>query len=523
MTLKEYLNNYNYENFAQRDLGNDTLYFFQSFEKDTIELFQSISDTECERVTKNLISHADRIPDEKIFMRIYLYSIMINLRKDKTLLDILLKDIMSAKVLDGHQKYYLWNQIKRLLFTIPELSTVEINEKIRLFYREIYQQFRYVFSNMLAPIPKEQRQKENVVVFTSQVLSERHAPTHTALERCYTLQKNMGKKVCLINTKEQLTSLSAMPFFHQCIANRIESLNSVRQLNYKDTSFAFYQAQGDMPTLEETLRILQLIANIKPYLIINIGGGSLVSDLCSNLIPTASIATVFSELPTTEGQFSVIGRKLSQSEWEGMEKTGRLGGVIESTFSFELKPQLQHYSRKDFNLPEEAFLCAIVGTRLDSDMSAAFIESLHPLFDWNIHLLFAGYFEDYNAYCDKYPYFASYSTFVGYCEDILALMELCDLYINPPRFGGGFSVVEAMYQKKPAVSLAYGDVATAAGSEFCVKDLDEMKKMIYRYRYEKEFYEKQANKAYERALVVTDAYQPLKEIITQIENSPSFF
>jgi len=53
------------------------------------------------------------------------------------------------------------------------------------------------------------------------------------------------------------------------------------------------------------------------------------------------------------------------------------------------------------------------------------------------------------------------SSFVGYCDDILALMELFDLYVNPNRMGGGFSVIEAFEKGVPGVYLPKGDVYAA--------------------------------------------------------------
>jgi DNA polymerase-3 subunit alpha len=53
-------------------------------------------------------------------------------------------------------------------------------------------------------------------------------------------------------------------------------------------------------------------------------------------------------------------------------------------------------------------------------------------------------------------------------------MEICDLYVNPDRLGGGFSIIEAFAKGKPGVYLNRGDVYTAGGVEFAVGSFDEM-------------------------------------------------
>ena len=67
-----------------------------------------------------------------------------------------------------------------------------------------------------------------------------------------------------------------------------------------------------------------------------------------------------------------------------------------------------------------------------------FITAMEKLYDRNIHMVFAGYFDEYGNICRRHPGLKEHSTFVGYQDDILALTEIIDLYVNPKRVGGGF-------------------------------------------------------------------------------------
>jgi len=108
---------------------------------------------------------------------------------------------------------------------------------------------------------------------------------------------------------------------------------------------------------------------------------------------------------------------------------------------------------------------------------------------------------------------------LGLQEDMLAISEICDLYINPPRNGGGSSIAEALSKGKPAVTLNYGDCSIAAGEEFCVKDLEEMKNTIIKYITDNDFYKKMSEKALKRNEVLRDTKKALGDIIDYAQDS----
>ncbi|HEX3076748.1 MAG TPA: glycosyltransferase, partial [Lachnospiraceae bacterium] len=115
------------------------------------------------------------------------------------------------------------------------------------------------------------------------------------------------------------------------------------------------------------------------------------------------------------------------------------------------------------------------------------------------------------------------STYIGYCNDMLALNSICDLYVNPHRMGGGFSIIEAFHEGVPGVTMDYGDVATAAGEGFCVNDYEDMVDTIKKYMEDREFYHYMSERAKERAVLMTDSISAMEEIICKAERSKYFF
>ena len=48
-------------------------------------------------------------------------------------------------------------------------------------------------------------------------------------------------------------------------------------------------------------------------------------------------------------------------------------------------------------------------------------------------------------------------------DDLPAILRCCDVYVNPPRMGGGFSVAEAMAEGLPVSSLCGSDGGDKVG------------------------------------------------------------
>ncbi len=90
------------------------------------------------------------------------------------------------------------------------------------------------------------------------------------------------------------------------------------------------------------------------------------------------------------------------------------------------------------------FLLVVVGIRLEFEIDSKFMDMLSDVCSKGCHVVFAGIMDNYGRLMEEYPVVSANSSFTGYCDDILALMEICDLYVNPDRLGGGFSVIEVL-------------------------------------------------------------------------------
>ena len=447
-----------------------------------------------------------------VLYRLLLLSMLMKLEYLPEHTNAYLVEVLKNSDFNEANYYFIWNQFKGLSF--KNLLAVDESsfEFLDYLYKQSYKRYKERAKTVLEKIPSQKRHSDRVLILTIQFLGRNHAPTKTVLERCKTYAE-MGKEVYLINTTEQYTSQGYIPLFSAQVGTvaaedelaDILSIDGEKKIWYK-------QLDSDISIWERFLLLVKYIKQIKPKYILSIGTGSMLADLCSNMVPCASMSLVFSILPKTENCIKILGRKLSQNELEN----GETRDIIESCFTFELKPQKMKFIRQQYQIPENKFILVVVGIRLDFEIASKFCDMLEKACRNGCFVVFAGVYDTYHKIGESNPLLAQNSTFIGYCNDIQALMEICDLYVNPERFGGGFSVIEAFAKGVPGVYLKTGDVYTAGGEEFSVSNFDEMEQTILRYKRDKNFYEMMSAKAKKRAKLMTSSLEAMKELDRKI-------
>lgn len=420
-----------------------------------------------------------------------------------------------------YNRYYYWRQVARICLRKKNLHDPKQMQEL---YRLIYQSYYEACQDLMKPIPKEERLENLIYIFTLQFIGQQHPPTRSALERISVLYKQLHKAVKVINTREPMTALGKFPMFSATCASINDAITGSHIFQYDDMIFTLEQSEKDMPEIGEVRKILLKVREDKPYMILVIGNGSIVADMVSKIVPVINIPVVFSSVWMHEGQYTAVGKHLSTEERTSLFGSTVLpANIIESTFSFEMKEQRNHYTREDLQLPKNRFLMLVVGTRLHDEVDDDFITAMYPMFSNGAFLVFVGVFDCYERYCTKYPLLQENSTFLGYQDDILAVDELMDLYVNPRRSGGGYSIIEAFSKDVPGVTLQNGDVAAAAGDAFCVESYAQMQRTIERYMTDREFYCSQVEKAKKRVEEATDATAALRYILQEAQKRSLFF
>lgn len=444
---------------------------------------------------------------------LYLTTALIGLTHKTQYLSLLLQGVLCCECLTVQNLEFIYNQVSAIVFRHPDIVNDEVTELMNQLYHCIYQALK---SGIRIPPKRQQCHKERVVVMTANFLGERHAPTHSTLERSFILQRNAKKQVMIVSTSEGASVAGRIPFFHACISNRINQYDALEHYSWQGESFGFYQAGENINTTEELQCIVDTVANYNPYYVMYVGGRSYVADLINEFCPVVTVSTVFSTIPKGNTAFAMIGRKITEEE-----QSKSRSELIEVPFSFELTEKKRAYSREELGISEDVFVLAVVGNRLDSDVSDLFLKYMEQT--TNCLLLFIGKFDAYPYRVISHPWLRGHSVALGQISDVMGVLECADLYVNPIRLGGGFSVIEGFHAGIPAVSCRYGDVSVAAGEDFCVDSYEEMLSVIQKYQIDKEFYQSQLQRAKAREKEITDGSAGLLKGLQQMEQSSRFW
>ena len=142
-------------------------------------------------------------------------------------------------------------------------------------------------------------------------------------------------------------------------------------------------------------------------------------------------------------------------------------------YGMNLPAPMRRISRSDLGLPENDFVVCSVGTRIDGEMDADFLDVMEsllvarPAARW---LVVGGReLRQVRARSRLWEKVVA----IAYETDLPALLACCDAFANPFRMGGGTSVAMAMDRGMPVVSLETSQDAISmlgAGRGVCGSD-----------------------------------------------------
>lgn len=133
-------------------------------------------------------------------------------------------------------------------------------------------------------------------------------------------------------------------------------------------------------------------------------------------------------------------------------------------YRIELKPTGAQLVRKDIGLPEKACVLVTAGQRLPHEINGAWATRMlellrqHPDVLW----LLVGGDGTLPSILENAP--LKQIRILPTHPDLRSIYRCCDIYVNPPRMGGGFSVAEAMAESLPVVAYVDSDGGHKVGA-----------------------------------------------------------
>mgnify|MGYP002622726058 CR=1 FL=1 len=218
-------------------------------------------------------------------------------------------------------------------------------------------------------------------------------------------------------------------------------------------------------------KCLENISNFCPDAVLDCSGKhSYISSVLVEHYPVICIST--GHCCTTASFDKYICRDKTQCvEWNEKYHSINEKDMVELPKGSIIPDPKLSYNRRDEGFKEDDFIIVTVGSRLNNEMSKEFIDIVCdalcsiPHAKWVIVGSWILYIEnEYKEMLDS-----GKVIFRGHEEDLPAFYRLCDIYLNPNRFGGGGSVIWALAAGIPVAATDYpGDANHWIGRDYLI-------------------------------------------------------
>lgn len=453
-------------------------------------------------------------PELYILLLSVIYSVVSSKECILQILSILCQDKLGI-----FNSLFLRSQVEREIFCNSEIENSYcirrvVNEQLlKRVDRELGLDFK--------KIPVNERNRKKIVVVTNQLLGDLHAPSRIVKEICASLQKDLGFEVLLIVAFEEFDYKKSEEIWLNPITfNYTKEYNGNFLIEYNHEKIQGYQILIQNNNLEFFKSFMNEIYLLRPYFSWYIGANTLFADLMSTY-------TTVVAMPCTDGyaiseaQIMLNYMNSGKPEIKEAEAYIKEKGqeIIHMDLAFSYNKSNKTYTRDQFNISEDAFVVTIVGSRLDMEISSEFLDLLHEilLIDKKVCLVFIGIYNAFNSNFQKESD-EGRAIYLGYQKDLVDVLAIMDLFINPKRKGAGGGASRALSVGVPVITLDFCDVANATGKEYICNDYKEMLQLVDRYCHDEEFYKKQSELAKSRKAEQYDLAKSLKLVVKEIED-----
>lgn len=404
----------------------------------------------------------------KFLAVIYLMSlqVMLNPHNPK-----ILKNIMSALLQDTQYFLYHYRVLINILFYISCLNLQTYPAYYPDQRRELNRLQKWYRSQLSLNMNKPEVRMINIAIHVDQLLSIYHSPTKVMLDYTKALKKS-GYNIHIFVEDNLYSSpgetilpctFSSAPSL-QCKAEHCDYLG--------DAGVGVFYASPGQASFSRTEAVIKAINDFKPDVILTNSCISIAMDWLYEYYPLIYLS-MGGDYFTCPADVYLVGLSA-----DVVLKNNDIYKLMDSTLikafnlGFDIPLPRQPKFRRDYQLKEHQFVIITVGNRLQAEMNTEFIDEVCNFLSNHLDTVWL-------VVGATVPYLGSYYgdlikagkiVMLDYEYDLVALYDLCDVYVNPPRSGGGSSITWAMSRKLPVLQM---DMAGAGliltGRENCLK------------------------------------------------------
>lgn len=226
-----------------------------------------------------------------------------------------------------------------------------------------------------------------------------------------------------------------------------------------------YSVDSNLSGLDHIGHCLEIARNFAPNMVVSYANFNLIGDLLAERLPTAFVSMSHAQPVSLAHAYIFFDRNTPENWFEALPTIGHRPTYHHFAYAFPLLPKTAEIRRADRGLPDDGFLVAMVGFRLRSEVTidvelalARMLASDPSIWIWLIGV------EQFSPRHDALSAF-SHRIRSSVELDVRSAVCLCDVYLNPPRQGGGHSAQIALAEALPTLTGPTGDVAAIIGHD----------------------------------------------------------
>lgn len=423
---------------------------------------------------------------------LYIFSILYEKLCDNIVTDYLIR-ILDEEDIDPLTCINALYQMDAFKFSNGWQESVEVFKTKRRIYRKQVKKVRKQLEDKLTYIPEKSRNHKNIVITVRTLLSERHAPTKVLINLTKYLEGAGYDVYVIINHMTKMQIAKANDWYKCIYDNNLSDVTQKFVVNASEISIKGYNFElSEVNFWNELETAIDIVRDINPEFIIDIGGENIVSDVCTKATTVCCLPCVARPVISDAGIFIRASKNDDKADQKYRSYMEKDDVVFDMLFSYVAADgDEEKVDKAEFGIDKNAFLILVVGNRLDCEITDEFIDIMTMICEKSdrIHFAIIGKCEQLekkislNKYADRY-------TFIGYVNNFKGTMAMGDIFLNPPRQGGGTGAMFAIQNRVPIITLPDCDVALR-GSRFTCDNIEDFPELVEKYINDAEFMESQ--------------------------------
>ncbi|MBM7557271.1 glycosyltransferase [Halanaerobacter jeridensis] len=423
--------------------------------------------------------------------KVYMLSLLVLLRLDKSVLSKKFLETLLDDEKNMNYHYQVW----------VNLSFYRGKDNLPIyddFYSDYKKEFNriadYFISNLnLMNIGK--RKEKNIAFVVHQLKVINHSATKLILDYAKNLKKIYPKYNIKIFVEDVINygeMNKILPFIYE--SNHSSKFKDYHQQYIQGVDVEIYYSKKNVSRNERIKDLIKKIDNFAPNVIWSMREISLIPEILYDFYPVLYLSNGGNYTYNSADVYAV-------GDKNGFLKNNKKYKLLNPDEIYEFKAGIEfietdkNIDRVEYNISSNDFVLVTVGNRLDKELDSdtRFIDSICDILIKNEKIKWIIVGPKKLEYLQKnYNHLYGNSIIrINYKEDLLALYKICDVYINPDRNGGGYSIAMAMNEALPIVifnraSDGINWVGKENGVDKMQDYIQEIKKLFNNLDYRKE-------------------------------------